>query len=337
MVQARRPRGRSPPPRPPLPRCPLPPSLQLALKMAAAPVGEEGPREAAGRGAAGGGRSPRWGLGPDAAPLLLPRLPPRCFPPLGPALPSAGDLAGTRGGAGGPHRGAGGAGAAERSGGAAGPAFCPPLGRPAAPGDLAGSREGRRARRNHGRTLWGEEPGACVPGGCGAASPSFPTAFVPFRFPSLRRAKQALPGRRPRPAAARGQNRAGAQGRDSAAVGILCIHRFPAATEWGAPAGGGSALRCQLQQNGGWEGRSLLPGVPPLPGGAGSFTEAFCWRPALLHGSVYRCFPVFVRAGGCMPGCWWLWGWEWCLPYEVQGYSVLGGVGGVRLLILTFF
>lgn len=38
-----------------------------------------------------------------------------------------------------------------------------------------------------------------------------------------------------------------------------------------------------------------------------------------------------------MPGCWWLWGWEWCLPYEVQGYSVLGGVGGVRLLILTFF
>lgn len=47
-------------------------------------------------------------------------------------------------------------------------------------------------------------------GGCGALSPSFPTAFVPFRPPALRRAKQALPGRRPRPAAARGQNGAGA-------------------------------------------------------------------------------------------------------------------------------
>lgn len=68
----------------------LPPSLQLALKMAAAPVGEEGPGEAAGRGAAGGGRSPRWVRGrarllsflPASCPAALRRQARRYPPPV---------------------------------------------------------------------------------------------------------------------------------------------------------------------------------------------------------------------------------------------------------------
>lgn len=133
----------------------------------------------------------------------------------------------------------------------------------------------------------------------------------------MRSALSVVPdGFRPVPAAGPAEGEAGAareaaaarcgtgakRGR-SAAVGILCSHRFPAAAE---RAGGGSALRCQPQQNGAGRAGLSFPGSLRCPQARGS-SEAFCWRSAPLRRSVYRCFPVFVRVGGYTAGCCWLW------------------------------